>query len=73
MIAFFVLFQALGATAFGFVIMGVGLIFGMPTIVIGELTKPNSTALHGVALDEYSASWFGKSALDQMKTTFSNI
>ncbi|XP_054265636.1 facilitated trehalose transporter Tret1-like [Macrosteles quadrilineatus] len=51
--------QVLGATAFGFVIMGVGLIFGMPTIVIGELAKPNATMIHGVELDEYSASWFG--------------
>lgn len=52
--------QVVGATAFGFVIMGVGLIFGMPTIVIGELAKPNATMVHGVALDEYAASWFGK-------------
>ncbi|XP_046672094.1 facilitated trehalose transporter Tret1-like [Homalodisca vitripennis] len=51
--------QVLGATAFGFVIMGVGLIFGMPTIVIGELMKPNATTIHGVAFDDYSASWFG--------------
>uniref|UniRef100_A0A1B6E8P1 Major facilitator superfamily (MFS) profile domain-containing protein n=1 Tax=Clastoptera arizonana TaxID=38151 RepID=A0A1B6E8P1_9HEMI len=51
--------QIVGAMAFGFVIMGVGMIFAMPTVVNGVLYSVNATSIHGVGFDEPAASWFG--------------
>lgn len=47
--------QVLASTGTGFIVLGVGLIFAMPMIVIGGLRN----ATDGFVLTEEDASWFG--------------